>query len=159
MFEPKEIVYGTVVKLGFYQPRAKYLITIYRDDNLNIFACFTTSKQRSGVTDELLGHGPVIKDGRYLSYVFHPDVNIGVDPETGEPFSMPRLSVITFDYGLREGQLSQFNEGIQDSKVVCRLYDEEYINLVYAMYKSDVTPRRYKPCLEKVLTDFYSANS
>lgn len=156
MFRPREVVYGFVVGFGFITPKPKYLISLYCDDNLNIVACFTTSRHRAGVPIELVHHGAIIEDGKYLSYVFEQGVIVGSHPETGAEFAFPQRSTVTFDYGIIEGQQEDLSDGIENAELKCVLNDTEYIDLVYAMYKSDKTNKAYKPYLEKVLTDFYT---
>ena len=154
MFQPREIVYGLAKSI--HDPHNKYMVTIYRDEELNIVACFTTSKTRAGVTEDKVHHGAIYQNRDCVSYVFEKGISIGVNPETGLEFSFPKRTTITFDYGVREGQLEFFIKQFDNPKVVCELYEKEYIELVYAMYSSPKTNIKYKNALEKVLTEYYS---
>ena len=154
MFQPREIVYGLAKSL--HDPHNKYMVTIYRDNNLSIVACFTTSKARSGVPEDKIHHGAIYRDGECMSYIFEKDTKIGVNPDTGEDFSFPKRTVVTFDYGVREGQLEYFLKQFDDPKVVCLLDEKEYIELVYAMYSSPKTRISHKTVLDKILTEYYS---
>lgn len=154
MFQPREIIYGYAK--GFYSPHNKYIVTIYRDEELNIVACFTTSKSRAGVAEDKIHHGAIYKDKQCVSYVFEKDVKIGVNPATGNEFAFPKRSVITFDYGVREGQLESFLKEFDNPEVVCLLDEKEYIELVYAMYCSPHTKTTHKKVLNKILEEYYS---
>lgn len=156
MFQPREIVYGYAK--GLYSPHNKYMVTIYRDEELNIVACFTTSKSRAGVPDDKIHHGAIYKDKQCVSFVFEKDVKIGINPTTGEEFAFPKRSVITFDYGVREGQLESFLKEFDGPKVVCLLHEKEYIELVYAMYRSPHTKNTHKKVLNTILEEYYSRN-
>lgn len=153
MFEPREIVYGYAK--GFYSPHNKYIVTIYRDQALNIVACFTTSKSRAGVPVDKIHHGTIYKDKQCVSYVFEEGVKIGKNPTTGEDFAFPKRSVITFDYGVTEGAFESLLKEFDDPKVVCVLDEKEYIELVYAMYRSPYTKTKYKQVLNDILERYY----
>lgn len=155
MFQPREIIYGYVTGLGFRNSKNKYLISLYRSDDLEIFACFTTSQHYYGVPEDQVKHGAIFKDGEYHSYVFEKGVIIGKNPETGADFSFPDRTTVTFDYGIRQGFIGDFADGIQNAKVVCVLNKEEFGNLLYAMYKSPNTNQKYKPLLERSLDALY----
>lgn len=154
MFQPREIVYGYAK--GLYSPHNKYIVTIYQDDNLSIVACFTTSQQRAGVPECQIKHGPMYRAKKCISYVFEQGIKIGKNPDTGKEFSFPKRTVITFDYGVREGQRQDFLEQFDDAEVVCVLDEEEYIELVYAMYCSPYTKKTHKEVLDKILQEYYS---
>lgn len=154
MFQPREIVYGYAK--GFYSPHNKYIVTIYKDENLSIVACFTTSKDRSGVDEAKIHHGAIYENGQCLSYIFEKDVIIGTDPEKGEGFAFPKRSVVVFDYGVLEGSLASFLGQFDNPKVVCVLSEKEYIDLVYAMYSSPHTKQSHKAVLDKILAEHYN---
>lgn len=149
MLEPGEVVYGFVKDI--HPPKSKYIVTIYRDDNLRIVTCFTTTKNRVGIPLCELQHGYVKKDGKMVGYFFDKDVAVGCNPETGLEFSFPCDCVIPFEYGVREGLKEDFLSEIDNPIVVCALNPTEYLDIVYAMYKSPFTNSKYKPYLEKVL--------
>lgn len=132
------------------------MVTIYQDENLSIVACFTTSKQRAGVPEQLIKHGPIYKEKKCISYVFEHGVTIGNNPKTGETFSFPKRTVITFDYGVQEGRKDYFMEQFDNPEVVCVLDEKEYMELVYAMYRSPYTKTSHKAVLDKILQDYYS---
>ena len=154
MFQPREIVYGYAK--GLYSPHNKYIVTIYQDAELKIVACFTTSKPRAGIPEDKIHHGAKYKDKQCVSYVFEKDVKIGINPNTGNDFSFPKRSVITFDYGVREGLLESFLMEFDNPEVVCLLDEKEYIELVYAMYRSPHTKITHKEVLNRILQDYYS---
>ena len=155
MFEPGDIVYGFVPKIG----KPKYAISIYRDEDLNILLYFTTSKDRAGVAPDLIQHGPIFRQGECISFVFEAHHEIGVAPSSGDRFSFPKRTAMVFDYGLLKADERHLNSMFVAPKVVCKLDGEEYINLVYAMYRSRKTPQEHKPYLEKVLKGFYEAKT
>lgn len=156
MFQPGEIAYGFVSGLGFRNPKNKYLITLYRGDDLEVVACFTTSKHYYGVPDEQVQHGTICRDGEYYSYVFEKGVVIGTNPEDGTDFSFPQRTTVTFNYGIRQGFIGDFADGMQNIKTVCKLNKEEFGNLLYAMYKSPEMDQAYKPYLDKSLQALYN---
>lgn len=147
MFQPREIIYGYAN--GLYKPHNKYIVVIYQDENLSIVACFTTSQSRSGVPEEKIHHGAIYRDRQCISYVFDKDKIIGTHPQTGNDFSFPKRSVITFDYGVREAPVESFLKEFDNPEVVCVLHESEYMELVYAMYISPYTDKRHKHVLEK----------
>lgn len=157
MFNPGEIVYGYVTGLGFQEPKNKYLITLCTVDGLyEVVACFTTSQPYFGVPEENIKHGAILRSGEYHSYVFEAGKVIGENPATGEDFAFPKRTTVTFDYGIRQAFKEDLHAGIQNAEVVCKLYTEELGNLLYAMYKSPHTHRKYKPILERSLAQLYA---
>lgn len=155
MFQPGEIVYGFVSGLGFRNPKNKYLITLYRDNNLEVVACFTTSQHYYGIPDELVKHGVIYRDEEIYSYVFEKDVVIGTNPQDGSDFAFSLRTTVTFNYGIKHGELGEFAHGMQNVKTVCILSKKEFGDLLYAMYKSPEVDEAYKPYLEKSLEDLY----
>lgn len=149
MLEPGEVVYGFIKDIN--PPKSKYIVTIYRDDNLRIVTCFTTTKNRVGIPLNSLKHGYVKKNDKMVGYFFDKHMEIGYNPATGLKFHFPCDCVIPFEYGVREGCKEDFLSEIDDPKVVCVLSSEEYENIVYAMYRSPYTNSKYKPYLENVL--------
>jgi hypothetical protein len=152
MFNPREIVYGYAKRL--YKPHNKYIITIYRDEQLSIIVCFTTSQARSGSSEPHHGANYIGDDCQ--SYVFDAEVVIGTDPRNGQPFSFPKQTVVTFDYGVADTSLDKVSDAIDNPEVVCIMDEAEYIELVYAMYKSPKTNQPRREILGKILTDYYS---
>lgn len=154
MFEPGNIVLGFAKKIS--DPKNKYVVSIYRDEECEILLHFTTSQPRAGVPIEDVHHGIIRKDDEYVSYVFEAKREIGTNPETGTRFSFPKQTTMSFDYGLLKGTEQKLLTMFDNPRVVCKLDEKEYINLVYAMYRSSRTPIQYKPHLEKVLDNYYS---
>lgn len=149
MFEPGEVVYAYVKNI--HTPKFKYFVTIYRDEELRIVTCFTTTKNyQVGTIINQLKHGYVKRDNKIVGYFFDRNVEVGVD-HTGHPFKFPRNCVIPFDYGVQEATKEQFLKNIEQEIVVCTLHPKEYQNIVYAMYTSPNTNPKYKPFLDKVL--------
>ena len=91
-----------------------------------------------------------------MSYVFEAGVRIGINPITGEDFAFSKRSVITFDYGVTEGVLESLLKEFDNPKVVCLLDEKEYIDLVYAMYRSPHTKTKHKQVLNDILEKYYS---
>lgn len=152
MFAPGEIVYGYVKHIG----KPKYAVSIYRDEEVNILIHFTTSQPRAGVPLDQVHHGAIYKDGDCKSYVFEARHEIGINPATGDRFNFSLRTTMVFDYGFFKDTEQKLRQMFEDPQVVCKLDDTEYIDLVYAMFKSKSTPKQYKPYLDKVLTDYFS---
>lgn len=150
MFEPGEVVYAFVKTT--HPPKNKYFVTIYRDDELRIVTCFTTTQDRVGTPLEILRHGYVRKEGQIVGYCFDCTVEVGLDL-SNQPYKFPRKCVIPFDYGVNQGTKDQFLKIVENPVVVCRLHPKEYENLVYAMYRSPRTNPKYLPYLDKVLQE------
>ena len=111
------------------------MISLYRSEELNIIACFTTSQNRAGVPSEQIKHGIIRnKEKEIISYVFLADVCVGVTPEN-EDFHFPLQTVIRFDYCFKEGNQTELLSNFQSPVIICKLNDTEYENLIYAMYK------------------------
>ena len=159
MFQPREIVHGYVTGLGFHQAKNKFIITLYRDENLEIVACFTTSQPYCGVPEEQVRHGAIMRNGEYYSFVFEKGIEIGDDPRTGGRFAFSDRTTVTFNYGIREGELEDFDNGIESKEVVCILDKNIFADLLYAMYKSPEMKDRYKPYLERTLDDLYTSSA
>lgn len=153
MLEPGEVVYGFVKDI--HPPKHKYLVTIYRDDDLQIVACFTTTQNRVGIPLESLKHGYVSKDGDIIGYFFDKNIAVGANPKTSEDFKFPRNCVIPFAYCIKEGTKEALLAGIDNAEVVCRLSPKEYEDIVYAMMCSPHTNAKHKPYLDKVLQQLY----
>lgn len=149
MLAPKNVIYGFCKTTN--PPKPKYMISLYRSEELNVVACFTTSQKRAGVPSEKIKHGKITNDKKeVLSYVFLPDVPVGKTP-VGAEFHFPVQTVVRFDYCFREDEQTKLLSSFEEPKVVCTLDDTEYENLIYAMYQSDDTPLIYKTYFEKIL--------
>ena len=57
-----------------------------------------------------------------------------------------------------EGQFASFLKEFDAPKVVCLLHEKEYIELVYAMYRSPHTKNTHKKVLNEILEEYYSRN-
>lgn len=151
MLSPQNVIRGFCKNTN--PPKYKYLISLYRSEDLNIIACFTTSQNRAGVPPEQIKHGAIKnKEGEIISYVFLTEVCVGLTPEN-ENFYFPLQTVIRFDYCFKEGSQTELLSNFQSPAIVCKLNDAEYADLIYAMYKSDDTPEIYKPLFEKILSE------
>ena len=149
MLSPQNIIYGFCKTTN--PPKKKYLISLYRSEKLNVTACFTTSKERAGVPLQKVKHGAIKNDdNEIISYVFSNDICIGMTP-SGKEFKFPVQTVIRFDYCFKDGEQYDLLSNFISPVVVCRLNDNEYENLIYAMYYSDDTPEIYKSYFEKIL--------
>ncbi len=154
MFKEKEIVLAFIKDIR--PPKKKFLITLYRDNELNLLACFTTSQHRIPILPEKLHHGVIKQDNDPIGYVFDRNIPIGTNPETGNCFSFNKRTLIPFDYSIQEGTLEKFMNRVEEPQIVCILNDKEFEKLLYAMYRSPNTPQKYIPILEKALQDYYS---
>lgn len=151
MLTPKNVIYGFCNTTN--PPKRKYLISLYRDGNLHVVACFTTSQTRAGVPAEKVKHGAIRNsDKELVSYVFQPDKIVGVTPD-GKDFRFPKQTVIRFDYCFKEEDQDRLLANFESPVIKCKLTDKEYIDLLYAMYHSEDTPEKYKPLFEKVLKE------
>ena len=149
MLTPKNVIYGFCKTTT--PPKNKFMISLCRNEDWNIVACFTTSQERAGVPPEKVKHGTITNDNKeVLSYVFLPEVIIGKTPQN-KGYHFPVQTVVRFDYCFKEEEQSKLLSSFDNPKVICVLNDNEYENLIYAMYRSDDTPLDYKPLFEKIL--------
>ena len=152
MLKAKNIIYGYCKYTN--PPKNKYLISLYRSEELNIIAVFPTSKHRAGV--DVPKHGCNIRDGKIISYVFDAGHPIGKKKDSEEDFFFPLQTTIPFDYCFREGEQDVLLKTFDNPKVVGVLSDKEYIDLIYAFYSSPLTPQKYKPIFDKILQEFFA---
>ncbi len=152
MLKAKNIIYGFCKYTN--PPKNKYLISLYRSNELNIIAVFPTSQHRAGVA--VPRHGCNIRDGKVISYVFEAGHPIGKKNGSDEDFAFPLQTAIPFDYCFREGEQDVLLKTFDNPQVVGALSDKEYIDLIYAFYTSPLTPLRYKPIFDKILQDYFS---
>lgn len=96
---------------------------------------------------------------RILYHVFEANRCIGKKYGSDEDFSFPLYTTIPFDYCFRDGEQENLLKSFQHPEVVGVLSDKEYIELIYAFYKSPLTPQKYIPIFEKILEEFYSKPS
>ena len=152
MLKAKNIIYGYCKYTN--PPKNKYLISLYRSEELNIIAVFPTSQRRAGVAEPK--HGCNIREGQIVSYVFDAGHPIGKKQGSDEEFSFPLQTTIPFDYCFREGEQDELLKTFESPRVVGVLSDKEYIDLIYAFYTSPLTPLKYKPIFDKILQEYFS---
>lgn len=124
---------------------------------MHVVAVFPTSKKRSGSLSPK--HGKNYRGEDIVSYVFEANRCIGNKYGSDEDFSFPLHTTIPFDYCFRDGEQESLLKSFQHPEVVGVLSDKEYIELIYAFYKSPLTPQKYIPIFEKILEEFYSKPS
>ena len=152
MLKAKNIIYGFCKYTN--PPKNKYLISLYRSEELNIIAVFPTSQRRAGVAAPK--HGCNIREGQIVSYVFDAGHSVGKKPGSDEEFAFPLQTTIPFDYCFREGEQDELLKTFDCPRVVGVLSDKEYIDLIYAFYTSPLTPLKYKPIFDKILQEYFS---
>lgn len=151
MLTPKNVIYGFCKTTN--PPKKKYMISLYRSDDLHIVACFTTSQNRAGIPLEQVKHGKVRnQDNNVVSYVFQPNRVVGTTAD-GQDYCFPKQTVVRFDYCFKEEEQNKLLANFDNPILTCKLNDTEYIDLLYAMYQSADTPERYKPLFEKILEE------
>ena len=152
MLKAKNIIYGFCKYTN--PPKKKYLISLYRSEELNIIAVFPTSQHRAGVATPK--HGCNIRNNQIISYVFDAGHPIGKKKDSNEDFSFPLQTTIPFDYCFSEGDQNDLLKSFDEPEIVGVLSDKEYIDLIYAFYTSPLTPQKYKPIFDKILQEFFS---
>ena len=152
MLKAKNIIYGFCKYTN--PPKNKYLISLYRSEELNIIAVFPASQRRAGVAEPK--HGCNIREGQIVSYVFDAGHPIGKKQGSDKDFSFSLQTTIPFDYCFREGEQDELLKTFDSPRVVGVLSDNEYIDLIYAFYTSPLTPMKYKPIFDKILQEYFS---
>lgn len=152
MLKAKNIIYGFCKHTN--PPKNKYLISLYRSEELHIIAVFPTSQRRAGVA--VPKHGCNIRDNQVVSYVFEAGHPVGKKKDSDEDFSFPLQTTIPFDYCFREGEQDELLRTFEEPEVVGVLSHKEYIDLIYAFYSSPMTPQKYKPVFDKILQEYFS---
>jgi len=152
MLKAKNIIYGFCKYTN--PPKNKYLISLYRSEDLNIIAVFPTSQRRAGVSTPK--HGCNMRDNVIVSYVFDAGVPIGKKKDSNEDFAFPLQTTIPFDYCFIQDGQDDLLKNFESPEVVGVLSDKEYIDLVYACYTSPLTPQIYKPIFDSILHDYFS---
>ena len=133
MFAPRDIIYGYAK--GLYRPKYKYAVSIFKDAKLNILAQFTTNQDRRGYT---IDAGKVI----------------GTNPQTGSDFCLPKRTVLAYDYGFLYGTEQQLISQLDNPEIVCRMNEDEYINMVYALYRKRLFAFRVQAFFRKGFDGF-----
>ncbi len=150
MLKAKNIIYGFCT---FTKPqKPKYLISLYRSEDLNIVAVFPTSQRRSGVAE--VKHGCNRRNSIPVSYVFEAHTAVGKKYLSDEDFYFPLTTTIPFDYCFREDSQDVILASFINPEVVGVLSDREYIELLYALLHSPHTPKRYQEIFEGVLNQY-----
>ena len=152
MLSPKNIIYGFCKETN--PPKKKYLISLFRNDDLHVVACFTTSKARYGTASGRSVHGANRNEkNEIVSYVFKANTEIGDIPGETEKFSFPKETTIRFDYAFKERSQDEILGWFNNPEVVGVLSNKEYENLLYAMIKSDDVPKKYQILFDNILTE------
>ena len=152
MLKAKNIIYGFCKYTN--PPKNKYLISLYRSEDLNIIAVFPTSQRRAGVLAPK--HGCNHRNNQVISYVFDAGHPIGKKKDSDEDFAFPLQTTIPFDYCFREGDQNDLLKTFDSPEIVGVLSDKEYIDLIYAFYTSPLTPQKYKPIFDRILQDYFT---
>jgi len=152
MYQVGAILHGL---FDFYSlgKKTKYAIILYKDNDNFILTTFTTSRDRSGSEYPVHGANPTKADPK--SYVFKKNVEIGLKPD-GNPFSFNKDTTIVPDYGLSIKSIAEFNTKVENLVKVCQLYQTEYIELIYVLYKSKKTSIKNKVYFCKILEELLS---
>ncbi|MFA5045128.1 MAG: hypothetical protein WC542_04285 [Paludibacter sp.] len=152
MYRVGAILYG-LFDFQTQGKKKKYVIILHRDNEDFILTTFTTSQDRSGAENPVHGANPTKTDPK--SYVFKAEKEIGLKPD-GNAFSFKKDTTIVPDYGFSVKTIEQFNARAENLIKVCQLYPEEYIDLIYVLYKSKKTSKANKVRFEKILNEMIS---
>lgn len=150
MLRARNIIYGFCKSTN--PPKQKYLISLYRSDNIEVVAVFPTSKRRSGSFNPK--HGSNRRDDVIVSYVFEAKRVIGQKYNSTDDFSFPLQTTIPFDYCFREDSQEDILDDFINPLVVGVLSEEEYINLLYAFIQSPLTPEHLCQLFDKILHEY-----
>lgn len=151
MFTPGSILHGIFTLKAI--TKEKFAIVLYNDGVNCILTTFTTSEDRSGVPNPIHGKNP--EKGEPQSYVFKKGIVIGEFCSNGSttPFFFKKDTVIVPDYGNQYTTQEAFLAEVKELTKCCDLYPQEYINLIYTLYKSRKTKRGYKIIFENILNE------
>ena len=150
MLKARNIIYGFCK--ATHPPKPKYLISLYRNENIEVVAVFPTSKRRSGVPYPK--HGANKRGNIIVSYVFDAKHPIGKRYKSADDFSFPLQTTIPFDYCFREDPQDEILQDFVNPSVVGTLSEEEYINLLYAFIQSPLTPEHLRNLFDNVLHEY-----
>lgn len=145
MFTPGSILYGLFSFVT--ESKNKYAIVLHNDGNSCIVTTFTTSQARSSICIPVHGANPKEKP---KSYVFKANIPIGLK-DNGGIFCFELDTTVVPDYGYAYTSISDFKNKVTSLTKVCNLYESEYINLIYTLYKCSELPKRYKALFEQIL--------
>ena len=127
--------------------KQKYAVILYSDNNNYIITTFTTSQKRAGTNP---AHGV---NRNPECYVFKANITIGTNPDDGKDFSFEKDTIIVPDYGIDDMSIVDFMTKVTGLKTVCSLSTEEYISLLYFLYRSEKTREKYVTRFVKILNE------
>lgn len=133
-------------------PKPKYLISLYRSENIEVVAVFPTSKKRSGTL--VPKHGANKRGDIVASYVFEAKRPIGKKHNSTEEFCFPLQTTIPFDYCFREDTQDDILHDFITPAIVGVLSEEEYVNLLYAFIQSPLTPGHLRKLFDGILHEY-----
>ena len=143
MIDPSAIVHGLFILK--YEQKNKYAVILHSDLKNYLITTFTTSRNRAGIN-------PVHGVNRNPDcYVFKANQVIGKSPDNGTDFFFSQDTVIVPDYGIEDMSIDKFLSRVSNLIVVCVLFKEEYLDLLYFLYKSNKTKVKYIGIFEKIL--------
>ena len=142
------------------EKKNKYAVVLYNDRGKCVLATYTTSKPRSGTLSVVHGKNPPNSPTPH-SYVFKKGNVIGVcnHGTVSADFSFSVDTTVVPDYGYTMTTPPEFESNVDDLRVVCKLLDNEYYELIYTLYKSKKTSNKYKKIFESILEMKYGALS
>lgn len=150
MLRARNIIYGFCKSMN--PPKPKYLISLYRSENIEVVAVFPTSKKRSGTLTPK--HGANKRGDMIASYVFEAKRPIGKKRNGTEDFSFPLQTTIPFDYCFREAPQDDILQDFIAPTIVGVLSEEEYVNLLYAFMHSPLTPKHLRELFDGILHEY-----
>ena len=150
MLKAKNIIKGFCISTT--PNKTKYLISLYRSEDLDIIAVFPTSQKRSSVAAPK--HGSNMKNNIIVSYVFEANKVIGKKYQSEEDFSFPLQTTIPFDYCFMDDLQDKILASFVEPEIVGVLSDQEYIDLVYSFLHSPLTPKKYIPIFDEILHEY-----
>lgn len=148
MFRAGNILHG-FFDLGVNGKKNKYAIVLHNDGNACVLMSFATSQLRSSSENPVHGRNP--QKGEPQSYVFKAGVVIGTEPINKSDFSFPKDTTVVPDYGILSTEICAFTASVANLLTVCELYEKEYLDLIYTLYKCKKTKKKYKEIFEKIL--------
>lgn len=137
-----------------HESKNKYAIILHKDEDSFITTTFTTSQRRH---PENPRHGANPKN-EPICHVFLAGKSIGLKPD-GQPFAFSKNTTIVPDYGVNKQPIDTFKSKVTDLTKVCDLYENEYEDLLYTLYKCDDLQDKYRVLLEQRLFDLAERKS
>lgn len=140
------------VLYGFFnlknEDKNKFAVVLHKNEDDCIITSFTTSQDRHPANPS---HG-ANPSKTPNCYVFLAGRNIGTTPD-GKPYSFKETTTIVPDYGMNEENVEVFLSKVQNLEKKCDLYKNEYLDLLYTLYKCDNTKMKYLPLLENKIEE------